>query len=88
MVPLGLLSVGEKAEVAENRIDELFSPCSQCKCTNPECCSRIEDMGLRVGKVCEVLNNHGQGVMLIKVDGSRIAMNRGLAMKIMVRRRS
>ncbi len=88
MLPLGLLSAGEKAEVAENRIEELFSPCSQCKCSKPECCSRIEDMGLRVGKVCEVLNNHGQGVMLIKVDGSRIAMNRGLAMKIMVRRMS
>ena len=88
MLPLGLLSAGEKAEVAENRIEELFSPCSNCKCSKPECCSRIEDMGLRVGKVCEVLNNHGQGVMLIKVDGSRIAMNRGLAMKIMVRRMS
>lgn len=88
MVPLGLLMVGEKAEVAENRIEEMFSPCSNCKCDKPECCSRIEDLGLRQGKVCEVLNNHGQGVMLIKVDGSRIAMNRGLAMKIMVRRRS
>lgn len=88
MVPLGLLSVGEKAEVAENRIDEQFSPCSKCKCDKPECCSRIEDLGLRQGKVCEVLNNPGQGAMLIKVDGSRIAMNRGLAMKIMVRRRS
>jgi len=88
MLPLGLLAAGEKAEVAENRIAELFSPCSQCKCSQPECCSRIEDLGLRVGKVCEVLNNHGQGVILIKVDGSRIAMNRGLAMKIMVRRMS
>jgi len=87
MIPLGLLAAGEKAEVAENRIEELFSPCSKCQCNKPECGSRIEDMGLRVGKTVEILNNfRGQGALLIKVDNSRIAMNRGMAMKIMVRR--
>ncbi len=89
MVPLGLLAVGETAEVAETRIEELFSPCSGCKCGKPECFSRLEDMGLRVGKTVKILNNHlGHGVLLIKVDDSRIALNRGMAMKIMVRRQN
>jgi Fe2+ transport system protein FeoA len=35
----------------------------------------------------QVLNNHrGQRVLLVKVDDSRIALNRGMAMKILVRR--
>ncbi len=88
MIPLGLLAAGELAEVMETRMEELLSPCSKCKCNRPECCSRIEDMGLRVGKTVEVLNNYrGQGALLIKVDDSRIALNRGMAMKIMVRRK-
>lgn len=89
MVPLGLLAVGETAEVAETRLEELFSPCSGCGCGRPECFSRLEDMGLRAGKTVEILNNHrGQGVLLVKVDDSRIALNRGMAMKIMVRRQN
>ena len=88
MIPLGLLSAGELAEVMETRMEELLSPCSACRRNRPECCSRIEDMGLRVGKTVEVLNNYrGQGALLIKVDDSRIALNRGMAMKIMVRRK-
>lgn len=89
MIPLGLLTVGEKAEVVETRMEELLSPCSKCKCNGPGCFSRVEDMGLRTGKNVEILNNHrAQGVLLVKVDDSRIALNRGLAMKIMVRRKS
>jgi ferrous iron transport protein A len=89
MVPLGLLAVGERAEVAESRVEELFAPCSDCKCGKPECFSRIEDMGLRAGMTVEILNNHrSHGVLLVKVDDSRIALNRGMAMKIMVRRQN
>lgn len=46
---------------------------------------RVEDMGLRIGKTVEILNNGG-GPVLVKVDESRIAVARGIAMKIMVRR--
>lgn len=89
MVPLGLLAVGERAEVAETRVAELFAPCADCKCGKPECFARIEDMGLRAGKTVEILNNHGaHGVLLVKVDDARIALNRGMAMKIMVRRQN
>ena len=87
MTPMGLLAAGEQAEVLEIKGGELLSPCSKCKCNRSECFSRIEDMGLRVGKTVEILNNHRtQGVLLVKVGDSRIALNRGMAMKIMVRR--
>jgi len=45
-----------------------------------------EDMGLRAGKVIEMLNNKRRGPILVKVDESRIAIDRGMAMKIMVKR--
>ncbi|MCL4501259.1 MAG: ferrous iron transport protein A [Deltaproteobacteria bacterium] len=87
MIPLGLLAEGEQAEVMETKMEELHSPCSACRKNRPGCGSRIEDMGLRAGKTVEILNNsRGHGALLIKVDNSRIAMNWGLAMKIMVRR--
>jgi ferrous iron transport protein A len=81
MAPLGLLSTGEKAEIVEikGQID-----CSQKAGKNQLC--HAEDMGLRAGKVVEMLNNEGRGPLLLKVDESRIAIGRGMAMKIMVRR--
>jgi ferrous iron transport protein A len=41
-------------------------------------------MGLRVGKRVEIISNGG-GPVLVKVEGTRIALARGIAMKIMVR---
>ncbi len=73
MVPLGLLRLGDKAEVVE------LIP-------GKHPCARMEDMGLRAGKTVEMLNNEGRGALLIKVDESRLAMGRGMAMKILVRR--
>jgi ferrous iron transport protein A len=46
---------------------------------------RMEDMGLRIGKTVEILSNGG-GPVLVRVDESRIAVARGIAMQIMVRR--
>lgn len=86
MIPLGLLTAGEKAEVAEIRLAKPVSSCCACKKKNG-CCSRVEDLGLRAGKTVEILNNPGQSAMLVKVDESRIALGRGAAMKIMVRRK-
>lgn len=87
MMPLGLLLAEERAEIMEVR--------SRGKCATDgtwseravrSCQDRVEDMGLRVGKVVEVLSNQGLGPLLLKVDESRIAMGRGMAMKILVRR--
>jgi ferrous iron transport protein A len=73
MVPLGLLRLGDRGEVVEIIPDK-----------HP--CARIEDMGIRIGKSIEMLTNEGRGPLLLKVDESRIAVGRGMAMKILVRR--
>ena len=86
MIPLGLLAAGEKAEVAEIKIPNPGASCGACQKKNG-CCSRIEDLGLRSGKTVEILDNPGRSTMLVKVDESRIALGRGAAMKIMVRRK-
>ncbi len=80
MAPLGLLSEGEKAEIVEIRMQK------GCESDHRKSVCHAEDMGLRVGKIVEVLNNAGNGSLLVKVDESRIAIGRGMAMKIMVRR--
>ncbi len=77
MMPLGLLSTGGKAEIITIRESGASDRGCSCDC-------RVEDMGLRIGKTVEMLNNGG-GPVLLRVDESRIAIARGLAMKIMVR---
>lgn len=87
MVPLGLLAVGEKAEVAEVKIKEAATHCCSCRKGKGGCRARLEAMGLRTGKTVEILHNPGRSAMLVKVDDSRIVLGRGAAMKIMVRRK-
>ena len=79
MAPLGLLSEGEKAEIMEIRTQKV---CGHGSGKNQLC--HAEDMGLRIGKMVEMLNNAGRGSILVKVDESRIAIGRGMAMKIIV----
>ncbi len=81
MAPLGLLGRGEQAEIVEIKGQK---GCSHGNSKNLLC--HAEDMGLRVGRVVEMLNNEGRGPLLLKVDESRIAIGRGMAMKIMVRK--
>jgi Fe2+ transport system protein FeoA len=54
------------------------------KCDRTNIFTRVEDMGLREGQTVEMLNNTGRGPILLKVGDSRIAIDRGMAMKIMV----
>lgn len=75
MLPLGLLGAGEQAEIASIRA----SPDSASGC-------RTEEIGLRVGKTVEMLTNGGGGPLLLKVDESRLAIDRRVAMRILVRR--
>ncbi len=88
MMPLGLLTIGERADVIEIRGNGHGNSCCSDS-AGPDshgCSCRIEDMGLRAGKTVEMLNNEGRGALLIKIDEARIAIGRGMAMKIMVRR--
>lgn len=102
MFPMGLMASGEKALVVENKAVPAGSGaaavakgrahargtcCGGCGGNGRDGASgRTLDMGLRPGKVVEMLSNEGCGALLVKVDESRIAVGRGLAMKIMVRR--
>lgn len=84
MFPLGLLAAGEKGEVlntGEVNCEPVGGQMNKCRSM-----CRIADMGLRAGNTIEVLNNEGGGPILIKVDNSRLAIGRKVAMKIMVRR--
>ena len=73
MMPLGLLAVGEGGEIV-----------AVAGAGGGTCAARAEEMGLRVGKRVVMLNN-GAGPALVKVDESRIAVDRGVAMRIKVR---
>lgn len=83
MIPLGLLSPGELGEIVAIRLNKP-SPSLQCCTEREKCDCRVEDMGLRIGKSVQMLNNGG-GPVLVKVDESRIAVDRGMAMKIMIK---
>jgi ferrous iron transport protein A len=82
MMPLGLLGPGEQGEIiALGSHSHKVSCCGKCGGEQ----GRTEDMGLRIGKMVEMLNNGGGGPILLKVDESRIAVDRNLAMKIMIK---
>jgi len=83
MIPLGLLSAGELGEIAVVRLPAGASA-QPCFSEREKCDCRVEDMGLRVGKRVEMLNNGGGGAILLRVDEARIAIDRALAMKIFV----
>ena len=48
--------------------------------------SRLQDMGLRPGNKVEMITNSGSGPLVLRIDECRIAIGRGAAMKIYVRR--
>lgn len=86
---LGLVSCGEQCEIVEVRH---CGGCHDDKQTHDHAhggkhktATRAEDMGLRAGKRVEMLKNDGN-LLLLLVDQARIAIDRRMAMKIMVRR--
>ncbi len=85
MMPLALLAPGESAEIVEMKLHTHKKECcGQCSGERHKEDNRLEELGLRSGKVVELLT--GGTPLLLKVDEARIAVDRGLAMKIMVRR--
>lgn len=81
LAPLFLLSRGEKAKIVE--VGETKER------SNGNMANHIyhaEDMGLRTGHIIEMLHNGGRGPLLVKVDESRIAISREMAMMIIVKR--
>ncbi|QWR78698.1 transcriptional repressor [Candidatus Magnetomonas plexicatena] len=85
-LPLAKLAIGSRAIVVEFKSDEKHISTATGGKSLTSHQSRIQELGIRTGKVVEMLNNKGGGPVLFKVDDSRIALARGLAMKIMVKR--
>ena len=81
MAPLGLLSRGDRAVIVEIKGQK-----GLCHGNSKNQLCHAEDMGLRIGKSVEMLNNEGRGPILLKIDESRIAIGRGMAMRIMVKK--
>jgi len=46
--------------------------------------ARLADMGLAVGTCLEIVSNHSSGPLIVASKGTRLAINAGLAKKIMV----
>jgi len=46
--------------------------------------TRLSDMGLTVGTCLEIVSNHSSGPLIVASKGTRLAINAGLAKKIMV----
>jgi Fur family ferric uptake transcriptional regulator len=46
--------------------------------------ARLADMGLAVGTCLEIISNHSSGPLIVASKGTRLAVNAGLAKKIMV----
>ena len=50
----------------------------------PNARARLASMGLRLGDQIEIINNTGQGRIILGRDLTRLAIGRGIAQKIMV----
>ena len=74
MLPLGLMAEGERGEIVAGRRSGRGD-------------GRAEELGLRAGNVVTVLRNSA-GPLLVKVEESRIALDRAIAMRIEVRRKT
>jgi Fe2+ transport system protein FeoA len=46
--------------------------------------ARLSSMGLRPGDLIEIINNNGQGRLILGHGNTRLAIGRGIAHKIMV----
>lgn len=46
--------------------------------------ARLNDMGLTVGACLDIISNHSSGPLIVAIKGTRLAINAGLAKKIMV----
>jgi len=94
MSPLALLNEGETGEIVAH--SEAMGHAHNLCCGRCETCAcrtlghrtsdHISNMGLRPGKQVEMITNSGSGLVVLRVDECRIALGRGAAMKIYVRR--
>jgi ferrous iron transport protein A len=71
LIPLDQLLTGKHGVIRQLRGGKEFT-------------SRLTAMGLAIGSAFEVLQNRGRGPVLVRARGTRIALGRGEALKILV----
>ncbi|MDY7039020.1 MAG: FeoA domain-containing protein [Thermodesulfobacteriota bacterium] len=71
IMPLAMAKAGEKVIIKE-------------MASGNHAQSRLASMGLRPGDLLEIINNNGQGRLIVGHKYTRLAMGRGIAQKIMV----
>ncbi len=70
VIPLGLLNEGEEAEIFNTR-------------GGRGAILRVNELGFYPGSRIKIIRNIKAGPVLVELKGSRIAIGRGIAMKIM-----
>ncbi len=73
LLSLADLQAGQRATVREFRAGRAVE-------------SRLASLGLTPGAALEVVQNYGRGPLIVSVRGTRIALGRGEAAKILVKR--
>lgn len=98
IVPLGLLKEGDKARILNLhknlKEDKSLKMLRECGCD--EGCGfcrrrkkggaveRLKHLGFEKGQVIEVIKNQPGQPLIVSVENTRIALSRGLAMKVWV----
>lgn len=70
MVPMAFIDEGTSVTVKDVKINEKMG-------------KRIQEMGVNVGAIIDIIKNDGIS-LIIGVSGMRVAINRGMAQKILV----
>ncbi len=85
MVPLKDLNEGESGEIVEIAEPEFCPKKRSFFGRRGRRCCRCNDIGLRKGKVVQILRKHKSGPMLLKVDQTRIAIDQGVVESIRIK---
>ncbi|MBN1928888.1 MAG: ferrous iron transport protein A [Chlorobiaceae bacterium] len=91
MAPLGMLGKGEVGEIVNLRPGRHHAGAA-CEhghrhhAYGRENGKRLAEMGFSVGQTIEIIENSPGMPLLVRVHDSRVAIGRGVAMRIMVRR--
>jgi ferrous iron transport protein A len=80
MSPLALLQEGETAEIVSlaGRFGTAFRGCRRIE--------HLNGLGFRPGKQVEMVRNRGGGPLVVRIEEACIALGRGIALNIHVRR--
>ncbi len=73
VIPLAFMTAGERGEIVEIRGGQRMA-------------KRLYGMGLTPNSLVEVIVSNPAGPILVNIRGSRVAIGKGMAMKIFVRR--